>query len=85
MLERTGERTLVELEPVTGRTNQLRIHCAHAGHAIVGDEWYGAGAADGAGRLCLHAARLAFFHPSGGNRWMEFTSPAPFAEVSGEQ
>ncbi|HZB44972.1 MAG TPA: RNA pseudouridine synthase, partial [Pyrinomonadaceae bacterium] len=63
---------------VTGRTNQLRIHCAHAGHAIVGDEWYGAGVADGAGRLCLHAARLAFFHPSGGNRWMEFTSPAPF-------
>ncbi len=78
VLERAGERTLVELEPVTGRTNQLRIHCAHAGHAIVGDEWYGAGAADGAGRLCLHAARLAFFHPSGGNRWMEFTSPAPF-------
>jgi 23S rRNA pseudouridine1911/1915/1917 synthase len=85
VLERAGERTLVELEPVTGRTNQLRIHCAHAGHPIVGDEWYGAGAADGAGRLCLHAARLAFFHPSGGNRWMEFTSPAPFAEVSGEQ
>jgi 23S rRNA-/tRNA-specific pseudouridylate synthase len=78
VLERAGERTLVELEPVTGRTNQLRIHCAHAGHPIVGDEWYGAGAADGAGRLCLHAARLAFFHPSGGNRWMEFTSPAPF-------
>lgn len=79
VLERSRERTLVALEPVTGRTNQLRIHCAHAGHPIVGDEWYGAGAADNAGRLCLHAARLAFFHPSGGNRWMEFDSPAPFA------
>src|SRR5262249_13936400 len=33
--------TLVELEPVTGRTNQLRIHCASIGHPIVGDLWYG--------------------------------------------
>jgi 23S rRNA pseudouridine1911/1915/1917 synthase len=74
VLERLSSRTLVRLEPVTGRTNQLRIHCAHIGHAIVGDEWY----ADetGTGRLCLHAARLAFHHPVGG-RWMEFESPLP--------
>jgi 23S rRNA pseudouridine1911/1915/1917 synthase len=32
--------TLVELEPVTGRTNQLRIHCAHFGHPIIGDDLY---------------------------------------------
>ncbi|HEX8088770.1 MAG TPA: RluA family pseudouridine synthase, partial [Blastocatellia bacterium] len=44
--ERFGQTTLVELEPVTGRTNQLRIHCAFAGHPIIGDELYymGAGA-----------------------------------------
>ncbi|HVF90607.1 MAG TPA: RluA family pseudouridine synthase [Blastocatellia bacterium] len=72
--------TLVELEPVTGRTNQLRIHLAHAGHPVIGDELYGPGAGDQGSepglRLCLHAWRLAFHHPSGGE-WMEFTSPLP--------
>ena len=38
---RSGEVTLVELEPVTGRTNQLRIHCAGVGHPVVGDHLYG--------------------------------------------
>ncbi len=41
VLERAGRATLLELEPVTGRTNQLRIHCAHIGHPIVGDEMHG--------------------------------------------
>lgn len=40
VLERVGRATLLELEPVTGRTNQLRIHCAHIGHPIVGDEMH---------------------------------------------
>jgi 23S rRNA pseudouridine1911/1915/1917 synthase len=39
---RMNAATLVELEPVTGRTNQLRIHCAYIGHPIVGDDIYGA-------------------------------------------
>jgi 23S rRNA pseudouridine1911/1915/1917 synthase len=73
VLERGGRRTLVELEPVTGRTNQLRIHCAHLGHSIVGDRLYG-GAEHG--RLCLHAARLAFRHPAT-NEWAEFVSAVP--------
>jgi 23S rRNA pseudouridine1911/1915/1917 synthase len=74
VLERRGGVTLVELEPVTGRTNQLRIHCAHLSHPIIGDQWYGTESAGE--RLCLHAARLAFHHPAGG-RWMEFASPLP--------
>lgn len=41
VLERLDRATLLELEPVTGRTNQLRIHCAHMGHPIVGDEMHG--------------------------------------------
>jgi 23S rRNA pseudouridine1911/1915/1917 synthase len=40
VLDSFDKLTLLELEPVTGRTNQLRIHCAHIGHAIVGDEYY---------------------------------------------
>jgi 23S rRNA pseudouridine1911/1915/1917 synthase len=73
VIERSKSMTLAELEPVTGRTNQLRIHCAHIGHAILGDDWYGR---DSIARLCLHAARLCFHHPSGGD-WLEFSSPMP--------
>jgi 23S rRNA pseudouridine1911/1915/1917 synthase len=70
---RGSRRTLVELEPLTGRTNQLRIHCAHVGHAIVGDAPY---SGEPHARLCLHAARLAFRHPAT-NDWVEFASEAP--------
>src|ERR671920_1082740 len=73
VIERGARRTLVELEPVTGRTNQLRIHCAHAGHAIVGDRLY---AGEPHARLCLHASRLAFRHPATNVR-AEFNSPVP--------
>jgi 23S rRNA pseudouridine1911/1915/1917 synthase len=47
--ERKPQLTLVELEPVTGRTNQLRIHCAYIGHPIIGDELYGGGQRSGVG------------------------------------
>ncbi len=70
VVERAARRTLVGLEPLTGRTNQLRIHCAHVGHAIVGDVLY---AGEPHARLCLHAARLAFRHPAT-NEWVEFAS-----------
>jgi 23S rRNA pseudouridine1911/1915/1917 synthase len=73
VLERYEDKTLVELEPVTGRTNQLRIHCAFIGHPIIGDKLR---AAPTQTRLCLHAARLAFFHPVT-NEWMTFDSPLP--------
>src|SRR5215213_9720849 len=73
VVERGSRRTLVGLEPLTGRTNQLRIHCAHVGHAIVGDVLY---AGESHGRLCLHAARLAYRHPAT-NEWVEFASEPP--------
>ena len=71
--ERFEDATLLELEPVTGRTNQLRIHLAHIGHPIVGDVKYGGRAF---GRLCLHAARLAFYHPAT-SAWLEFKTEVP--------
>ncbi|MEZ5344660.1 MAG: RluA family pseudouridine synthase [Pyrinomonadaceae bacterium] len=73
VLQRQNGRTLAELEPVTGRTNQLRIHCAHIGHPIVGDEWYGGKKFE---RLCLHASRISFWHPDG-NKKMTFESEDP--------
>ncbi|MDQ3800787.1 MAG: RluA family pseudouridine synthase [Acidobacteriota bacterium] len=66
--ERFSDSTLLELEPVTGRTNQLRVHCLHIGHPIVGDEWHSRREFP---RLCLHAYKLSFWHPNG-NRRMEF-------------
>ena len=63
--ERFLGKTLLELEPVTGRTNQLRIHLTHIGHPILGDITYGGGAFP---RLCLHAYKLVFWHPNGGKR-----------------
>ena len=66
--ERFRDTTLLELNPVTGRTNQLRIHCALIGHPIVGDTRRGGRES---ARLCLHASRLAFRHP-GSNEFLEF-------------
>lgn len=51
----------VELEPVTGRTHQLRVHMAAIGHPILGDALYGDAAS--APRLLLHATSLRFAHP----------------------
>ncbi len=82
--ERLRGVTLLELEPVTGRTNQLRIHAAYFGHAIIGDDLYGK--ADDATRLCLHAWRLAFHHPATGE-WVEYSAPPPddFARLVAER
>lgn len=63
VIGRRKEKTLLELEPVTGRTNQLRIHCAMIGNPIVGDVVRGGSEFK---RLCLHAASLGFRHPTGG-------------------
>jgi tRNA pseudouridine32 synthase/23S rRNA pseudouridine746 synthase len=71
-----GRTTRLRLEPVTGRSHQLRVHLAAIGHAIVGDELYAAqpGAAQ---RLLLHACELRLPHPGDG-RTLTVTSPLPF-------
>lgn len=69
--ERHADTTLLELEPVTGRTNQLRIHCQLIGHPIVGDTQRGGREYV---RLCLHALRIAFPHPCAG-KVVEFEAP----------
>ncbi len=64
VLERYGDASLLELEAVTGRTNQLRIHCAEIGHPIVGDIQRGGREFP---RLCLHSHRIVFRHPVNGS------------------
>jgi len=67
--------TLVEAEPRTGRTHQIRVHAADAGVPILGDVLYGGTPAP---RLCLHAAELALQHPATGEPAI-FHAPADFA------
>ena len=58
----------IELEPITGRTHQLRVHMAAIGHPILGDALYAPAEVQTlAPRLLLHASHLAFAHPSTGD------------------
>ncbi|MDP1899227.1 MAG: RluA family pseudouridine synthase [Rubrivivax sp.] len=76
VLDRGDDCTRLALEPVTGRSHQLRVHLQSIGHPIRGDALY-APPPLRAQRLLLHATRLALMHPGRGE-WVEFTSPAPF-------
>jgi 23S rRNA pseudouridine1911/1915/1917 synthase len=73
-LKRKEDFSLLELEPFTGRTHQLRVHLAHLGHPILGDNKYGRD--NEFMRLALHAEYIGFVHPGSG-KFMEFTSEMP--------
>ena len=82
--------SLVQCRLETGRTHQIRVHMAHIGHPVMGDETYGAGfkasanrlspqarkALEELGRQALHAAILGFTHPASGQQ-MRFESAPP--------
>jgi 23S rRNA (cytosine1962-C5)-methyltransferase len=67
--------SLVQAEPFTGRTHQIRVHAADVGIPILGDTRYGGTSAR---RLCLHAAELQFKHPLSGEQ-LHFQAPADFS------
>ncbi len=81
LCESYGDVSLVRATPATGRTHQIRVHAAYAGHPILGDTRYGDEQANkqiarhGLTRLFLHAASLAFEFPEGFPR--HFSSPLP--------
>lgn len=70
VLKNFGQFSLVEAKPITGRTHQIRVHCQHMGHPIVGDPKYGVDQVNqaqrqlGLNRLFLHAAQLKLIDPS---------------------
>ncbi len=85
VLKRYKNSTLVEAEPKTGRTHQIRVHFSENGHPILADEIYGRkgrksgalnAAAKAIGRQALHASKLGFTHPRT-RKYMEFTAPMP--------
>ena len=73
-----GSSTRVELEPITGRSHQLRLHLRELGYPILGDTLYAPPAIQRmAGRLLLHAGLLRFVHPVTGEE-LAFECPPPF-------
>ena len=85
VVERFGRYTLVRCELETGRTHQIRVHMAHIGHALLGDETYGAHSEASAVEKrckkhlqgqCLFAAELALTHPATKER-MTFSAELP--------
>ena len=75
VLKETKRFSLLEINLLTGRKNQIRVHMADKGHPIVGDRKYGRGE-DGYSRLALHAKLISFKHPTSGER-MTFEAKVP--------
>lgn len=79
LLEPYAHSSLVQCQPRTGRTHQIRVHAAHAGHAIAGDSRYGDSAENerwrgrGLDRLFLHAQSISF--PDGNGNEQHFSAP----------
>ena len=78
VLARGDDSTRLALEPVTGRTHELRVHLQAIGHPILGDTLYAPEAVQArAARLALHATALTLAHPATGEP-LAFTSAPPF-------
>lgn len=77
VLESTGDVSLVEARPKTGRLHQIRVHLAHQGHPVLGEDVYASGVRmPSVSRLCLHACELSFIHPVSTHR-LVISSPWP--------
>ena len=76
VLKETPHFSLVKVNLLTGRKNQIRVHMADAGHAIVGDRKYGKPESKKQDQLALHSCYLEFTHPFSKKR-MQFKAPAP--------
>lgn len=83
VLRQTRDLALLEIELLTGRKNQIRVHLAEHGHPIVGDRKYGKQARSHT-RLALHAKSISFLHPSSGKQiTLETPVPAYFKQLIG--
>ncbi len=77
VLERLGKYTLIEAQLETGRTHQIRVHMAHIGHPLLGDEVYSSKKSlFNLKGQALHAKVLGFVHPTT-NEYMEFETELP--------
>jgi 23S rRNA pseudouridine1911/1915/1917 synthase len=79
VLVRTNKFTIVEANPLTGRTNQIRIHFANLGHPLLGEDVivHRSETSLKFRRVALHAFKVEFFHPDTGKR-VNYSTPLPF-------
>lgn len=77
LLKRLGSNSLIELQPETGRTHQLRVHMAYIHHPVVGDAAYG----HGENRMFLHAHKLKLKLPNGKLRTFTAKPPINFGDL----
>lgn len=75
VIEEFPNHSYVKFRLETGRTHQIRVHCAYLGHPILGDDVYGK-PYQGCKGQCLHARKIGFVHPISGE-YLEFTSELP--------
>ena len=75
MLASSEKASLLRLHLLSGRTHQIRVHCTHLGHPLLGDTLYG-GPLDLMGRQGLHAFTVTFHHPETGEK-LYFKAPLP--------
>lgn len=66
VIKKFEDYSLVDFVLETGRTHQIRVHCSHLGHPLIGDDMYG-GSRELIGRQCLHCSELKFINPSNMN------------------
>jgi len=75
VIKETGNFSLLKIDLLTGRKNQIRVHLADLGHPVVGDDKYGKSDPRHK-RLALHSRSISFTHPFSGKR-LTFTAPVP--------
>jgi RluA family pseudouridine synthase len=81
VLKEGGRFSLLEIDLLTGRKNQIRVHFAEKGHPVAGDRKYG-NSRDGCRRLALHSRSISFAHPATGEQMtFEAKVPAFFSEL----
>lgn len=80
LLNNIGHNSLVEFQPTTGRTHQIRVHAAYIGHPLVGDPVYGRGG----DKMFLHAKALELTLPNGQHQTFEAVPPNDFKDFLDE-
>lgn len=69
-------QSFIEVKTETGRTHQIRVHCNHIGHPLVGDEMYNSPTTENLTRAALHCREVSFTHPVT-NEYVTFVAPLP--------
>ena len=75
-LETREDKSFLKIKTLTGRTHQIRVHCAHIGHPLLGDEMYGGASTDNINRAALHCCKVTITHPVTGAQ-LSFSAPLP--------